>query len=297
MHCTGRVWSVSLGVAVLMTIGLGTARPVSAADHVVSILPLRALVAELSGNEPEAIDVIVGPGATPALYEPTARQMVGLSRARALFVVGVPFETTFLPRVRARFSDLRIVDVAAGMERDELPEVGHEDHGHAHELDPHLWTDPQRVLRMIDTIAVALAELEPDEARAIAMRRDAMRARWEALDREIEAATEDVQPRVIAVFHPAFGYFAARYGFLQVAVQAGGTEAGARHMTDLARRVRELGVDRLFVQPQFSPQRARTIARSLGVEVVEIDPLDPDTPGMLRRLASLLAGAPSGARH
>lgn len=297
MQRTGRRWSILLGVAVLTTLGIGLVRPATAADHVVSILPLRALVAELAGVDPEDVDVLVGPGATPALYEPTARQMAGLSRARALFVIGVPFETTFLPRVRSRFEGLRIVDVAAGMERFELPEVAHDDHDHAHDLDPHVWTDPQRVLRIIDTIAAALVELEPDHEREIELRRVALRERWQALDRELEAAVEGAQPRVIAVFHPAFGYFASRYGFLQVAVESGGTQAGARHMTELARRVRELGIDRLFVQPQFSPQRARTIAQSLDVEVVEIDPLDPDTPAMLRRLAALLAGKPSGARR
>lgn len=289
----GRTKHLLLRLAVAFTLAAPSAS--RAADHVVSILPLRDLVATLAGTDD--VDVLVGPGATPALYEPTARQMAGLARAEVLFVVGVPFETTFLPRIEDRFEGLRIVDAAAGIERIELPSDHGHDHDHAHDVDPHVWTDPRLVLRMIDTIAAALVDIEPGRVDAIEAARQELIADWTALDRELEAALTDVSPRVIAVFHPSFGYFASRYGFQQVAVESGGTEAGPRHLTRLARQVRDLRIDRLIVQPQFSPQRARALARTLDVEIIEIDPLDPDVPAMLRELTTILGGAPSGARR
>lgn len=276
-------------VLAIACLGLLATNPAGAADFTVSILPLEGLVAELAGVD--AVDVLVGAGATPALYEPTARQMARLSRSRVLFVVGVPFELTFLPRVRQQLPDLRVVDVAAGIERLELPHVsGHDGHEHASDLDPHVWTDPRLVLRMIDTIADALIEMDPAQRDRIDARRRDLRERWTALDTELESALGDVSTRTIAVFHPAFGYFAARYGFEQLAVESGGTDTGPRHLVELAGRLREHAVRTLFVQPQFSPQRARTIANTLDVEVVEIDPLSRDVPGMLRELARALGG-------
>ena len=288
---TRTVLALVLAAAVVVPV-----RAAIASNLVVSILPLRDLVAELAGTDD--VDVLVGAGATPALYEPTARQLSELRRAQALFVVGVPFETTFLPRVRRSMPELRIVDAAAGIERRELPEVaGHHGHDHAHDLDPHVWTDPRLVLHMIDTIATALVELDPSTADAVEARRQDLRARWSALDRELETALADVRPRVIAVFHPAFGYFAARYGFEQLAVESGGTDAGPRHLVGLAEQLRAHEVERLFVQPQFSPQRARSLASTLGVEVFEIDPLAPDVARMLRDLAAALGGSVAGAKR
>lgn len=268
----------------------------AAGQDVVSILPLRGVVEALAG--PGVVEVLVGPGATPALYEPTARQMAQLSRARALYVVGVPFETAFVPRVRDRFPGLRIVDVCEGIDRIDLPgAAGSDELDHAHDVDPHVWTDPVLMLRVIDNVAAALVAMDPAQEAAIEARRQALHARWTALDAELAASLRDVEPRVIPVFHPAFGYFAARYGFRQVAVESGGTDTGSRHLTRLAREFRESGIDRLFVQPQFSPQRARALARALDVELIEIDPLDPDVEGMLRGLAAALGATSEGARR
>lgn len=263
--------------------------------YVVSILPLQGVVSELAGSDRE-VEVLVGPGATPAMYEPTARQMVALSGARALFVIGVPFENTFLPRVRRQLPDLRIVDAAAGIPTRFLAE-GHGHDDHHHETDPHVWTDPLAMLTVVDNVATALAEVEPSRAQSIDSRRQDLRDHFLALHQELERSLQDVTPRVIAVFHPAFGHFADRYGFRQVAVESGGVEPGARHLVELAGQLEDLGVDRVFVQPQFSPQRAETLASVLDVEVVPIDPLSPDVAGMLRRFARELGADLGEARR
>ncbi len=283
---------------VLVGLLLLTAATVRAEEppYVVSILPLQGVVAELAGDDRE-VEVLVGPGATPAMYEPTARQMVALSGARALFVIGVPFENAFLPRVRRQVPDLTIVDAAAGIPERSL-EGGHGHAGHHHhEIDPHVWTDPVAMLTVVDNVAAALTDAEPSRADAIEARRKATRERFRALHADLERALQDVTPRVIAVFHPAFGHFADRYDFRQVAVESGGVEPGPRHLVELAGQLRELGVDRVFVQPQFSPQRAETLASVLDVEVVSIDPLAPDVDNMLRRFARELGADFEEARR
>ena len=84
---------------------------------------------------------------------------------------------------------------------------------------------------------------------------------------------------------------------MQLAVESGGTDAGPRHLVGLAEQLRAHEVERLFVQPQFSPQRARSLASTLGVEVFEIDPLAPDVARMLRDLAAALGGSVAGAKR
>ena len=275
--------------------GLGTIPGTTAradATVTVSILPLAGIVEELTG---EPVDVLVGPGETPELYEPKARQLVALSSTQALVVVGVPFETTFLPRVRRQFPELPVIDAAAGIERIELPGHGDGDHVHEHEIDPHLWTDPILLKRMATTIADELVRLEPTDADSVRARLARLNARYDALDADLRTVLEDVSPKVIAVFHPSFGYFAQRYGFEQVAVESGGSDPGPKHLAGLKRRLHGLGVEVLFVQPQFSPQRARALNAVLDVRLVEIDPLARDVDSMLRSFARALVTGVEGA--
>ena len=89
------------------------------------------------------IEVLVPPGASPETFEPTPRQFVELNKAQLIFNVGlIDFETTLLGKVgdQAKVVNLsRGIDLIAGS--CSLGHHGH-DHGHAHGVDPHVWTSP-----------------------------------------------------------------------------------------------------------------------------------------------------------
>lgn len=264
--------------------------------YVVSILPLRGLVGELAGPGIE-VECLVGPGKSPETFEPTSRQLTGLARARAVFLAGMPFEQALFARVDRQFPDLRRVDLSAGIQRRELPAVAGGEHGHQHgETDPHLWTGPAELRAMAQHVARALRDLQPGDAAAIDTRLRLLDARLESLDHELGAQLRPYAGRAVLAYHPAFGYFAAHYGLRQLAVESGGTEPGARHIVELAGRLRAEGVRHMICPPQFSPDRARTLARSLDVEVVTIDPLREDVEAMLREFAAILVASFSGER-
>ncbi|MCK5200662.1 MAG: zinc ABC transporter substrate-binding protein, partial [Spirochaetales bacterium] len=56
-----------------------------------SILPQKYFVERIGGDRVE-INVLVGPGKNPAIYDPAPSQVVALSQADIFFTVGVPFE-------------------------------------------------------------------------------------------------------------------------------------------------------------------------------------------------------------
>jgi zinc transport system substrate-binding protein len=92
--------------------------------------------------------------------------------------------------------------------------------------------------------------------------------------------------REILVFHPAFGYFAERYGLTQRAVESEGKEPGPRQLAALIDTARERGVRVVFVQPQFSRSSAEKIAEAIGGAVVPMDPLASDYLANLERMAT-----------
>lgn len=259
----------------------------------VSILPLQSWAAELLGED---VQVLVGPGQSPALFEPTGRQLAQLAQAEVFFAIGVPFEAALLPRLQRMFPELRIVTLGEGIERLAWPEVDGHDHANGSD-DPHVWLDPSHAAGLIAEMAAVLGERDPDQAEAIGARATAMQERFFSLDARLRVRLEPLRGQTILAYHPALGYFAEAYGLTQAAVESGGTEPGARHLTALASRMESQSLRVLVVEPQFAPHRARSVAGSLGLDVLVFDPLATDLIAELDRFSmDLLAIAGEGAR-
>ena len=258
----------------------------------VSILP-QAWFADRVGGEYVEVSVLVGPGQSPSTFDPSPKQLAALGEAELFLYAGVPFERGLLPRIDRLPQRPLLAGVGAATET-----VGHQEHRHGHdhgELDPHTWLDPLQAQTLADTLCAALCRLRPAAADGFRTRREALRTELDSLDREIAAILAAHRGREIYVFHPAFGHFTARYGLVQVAIEEGGREPGARHLAEVIERAKAAGAGAIIVQPQFSRKSARTVARSLGVEVVALDPLAADYAAnliaMARELDRILGGA------
>ena len=82
----------------------------------VSILPQAFFVARI-GGENVRVQVLVGPGESPATFDPTPRQMADIAAARVFFTTGVPMEEALLPRVLHNFPAVAIIDTRVGIEQ------------------------------------------------------------------------------------------------------------------------------------------------------------------------------------
>jgi zinc transport system substrate-binding protein len=269
-------------LAVLLAIGLMGLTPAVSVSRplqvTVSILPQVWFVEGIGGDLVE-VSVLVGPGHSPATYEPTPKQMAGLEQADLFLAAGVPFEYGLVPRILA----LPRAPVVAG------PQSGPHDHGHHHDTDPHTWLDPVQAMAMADTISSRLQILSPENAAHFESRRQELRQRLAALDTQVREILFPYRGRSFIVFHPAFGHFAAAYGLVQVPVEVGGHEPGPRHLAEVIDRAKLSGARSVIVQPQFSRKSAATVAAAIGAEIVVLDPLAPDYAENLLHFARTLA--------
>lgn len=290
--CAGRLLLALAAGAVSLAAGAAPAGATSPAplQVFVSILPQKDFVERVAGRRAE-VSVLVGPGQSPATYEPTPRQMARLASARIYFRIGVPFETAWLERIRAANPGLAIVDTAAGIPRRPV-EVAPGGPPVAGGLeDPHVWTDPARVKVMARAIRDALTRLDPMSAEEYARNEAGFEADLDALDAEIRSLLSAAAGRTFLVFHPSWGYFADAYGLRQIPVESEGKEPGPRSLASVIERARALGIRVVFVQEQFSRRTAEVIARQIGGRVVAVDPLAEDFQANLRRVATALAAA------
>lgn len=155
MHLPKKALTLLL-FALLLTLSFSTITLAKKPVVFVSILPQKYFVEQIAGDSVD-VEVMVMPGASPATYEPRPRQMAMLAKADAYLAIGVPFERTWLPRIKATNPDLRVVHIdkslrklpmaASAMEVDANPrgtllhdyrgdEAGHEEHTEGHEKHP-----------------------------------------------------------------------------------------------------------------------------------------------------------------
>lgn len=276
-----------------MTLLLLTAASAGAAGRplvLVSIPPQAWLVERLAGDRVEAL-VLVPPGATPHAYDPTPRQLAAAAGAVLWFTVGATMEQALQPRLQRMLPDLRIVPTTD--EQIAQPSDVRDDHTgpgqqETHEHDPHVWLDPLVTADAAVRMADALSRLDPEGAVRYAERLAALRSELAELDRELAATLAPVRGGELLVMHPAFGWFAGRYGLIQTAVEQGGLSPSPRHLAAILDRARSRGVRTLFLQPQTSPDQARTVAREAGLTVDVLDPLARDYVANLRSMAAAI---------
>ncbi len=246
----------------------------------VSIQPQAYFVKRIGGDHVR-VEVLVRPGAGPATYAPTPKQMARLAEARVFFRIGVPFERTLVAKIRRTMPDLLIVDTSAGLRQ--TLEKGKE------EPDPHTWMDPMLVKRQGRVIMQTLAKIDPGNKVEYEKNYTKFADDLDALDRRIRKELKKSTGKTIFVYHPAYGYFCRAYGLRQKAVEVGGRNPSSKQLARLIEEAKKEGVRVIFVQPQFSKKKARVIAGAIGGTVMVFDPLAYDYINNLDQVAKRLA--------
>jgi zinc transport system substrate-binding protein len=256
---------------------------------VVSILP-QLEIAERIGGESVSAMALVPPGSFPATYEPTPKQMAALVDADLWVRIGIPFENAIADRLEAAAPEVPVVDGCAGIRR--RPIDGDVHGGHAHgSLDPHIWLDPSLAATHAEIVSEALCRAAPDRCAVFSDHLETYRSELEAADARNASRLAPHRGTPIFVFHPAYGYFADRYGLVQVPVEVDGKVPTGRRLAELVDRASAAGATALFVQPQFAGAGAHAAADAMGVEAVEVDPLARDLIANLERIAAAISGS------
>jgi ABC-type Zn uptake system ZnuABC Zn-binding protein ZnuA len=160
-----------------------------------------------------------------------------------------------------------------GLEDDEE----HDDQAeHQHDVDPHVWMDPTRVVVWTQNIAQALGRLDPEHAGHYQANADQYSEQLLELDSWIHTQINALpsERRVLVTDHDNLGYFAERYDMQLVGAivpaYSAVAEPSARELAELQDTIRALGVPAVFVGTTVNPTLAEQIASDLGIQVVPI---------------------------
>lgn len=252
------------GLALAIVAMLAAGQPARAADPV-RVLATVGMVGDLAaavGGDCAAVEVLIGPGNDPHLYQPRASDIARLQGAEVVFHVGLNLEGR-LGDVLGRLARDRIV-VALGetaVPPDRLLSAGGA-------VDPHLWMDVGLWSLLVPEIARHLAAARPDCAAALQDRAAAFGAELAALDVWVRDSLASIpEPaRVLVTAHDAFGYFSRAYGLRPVAIQGFSTEseASVADIRAVADAVVAGKVPAVFVESTINPRTIQAMLEAVG---------------------------------
>ena len=302
---------------------------------VATLAPIADLVAQVGGDRVE-VTPLVPPGADSHTYEPRPQDVVILSEADAYLGVGLglndgavrlaeenlPEGASLVLLAEVALSDADLVfdhthDHDHGHTHDH--DDGEDDHGHSHDHDeghthddlgpnPHVWTSVGNAAALVDAIAEALGDLDPDGAEHYLANAANYLEQLAELDALIRDATVTIpaRNRTLVTYHDAWTYFARDYDLdFATAVQpADFSEPSAAEVRAVIDLIRELDVEVVFGSEVFPTPVLERIAEETGARYVAdlADDVLPGEPGsaehtyleLMRRNAATIVDALGG---
>ncbi len=228
---------------------------------VVTSTILGDIVGEVVGDAAE-VEVLFPLGADPHEFAVSARQAEAMAEADLLVVNGTGFE--------AGLDDAIEAAADGGVEVFTVT-----DHVDLLDDDPHVWTDPSRLVPAVEALGERLVAIGVDDVQE---RAAAYLAELESLDAELESLLTELpaERRVLVTNHEVLGYFADRYDFEVIGAVipslTTGAEASAADIEDLATLIEDTGVPAIFGETSSPSDVAEVLAESVGaaVQVVEL---------------------------
>lgn len=276
-------------IIIFCIICLGSVSAAAAAEPIsvfVSIVPQKYFVEKIGGDLVE-VSVMVKPGASPANYEPKPMQLAALAKARLYFAIGVSCEKVWLQKIISSNKNMQCIHTESGIKK--IPMKSDQPRGIK---DPHIWLAPSLVMIQARNILSGLIGMDPVNKIVYEANYREFIIELVDFDAEIRNYFADKDKGIeFMVFHPAWGYFAQAYGLKQVPVEIEGKVSKPAEIRRSIQYARARGLKTVFIQPQVSAKSAKVIADAIGGQIVFINPLAPDWPDNLRRVAAKFKAA------
>lgn len=237
------------------------------------------------GKDKVAVTMLVPPGAEPHDWEPTPKDLAQIRTAKLFLYHGANLEPVDKLLSKEVLGNAKAVEISKGIplltkteedKGDESKEQQEGHDGHHSNTDTHVWLDPVYAQQEIDTIAAALAEIDPQNKDYYQQNARQYNSELEKLNQEYQTALTNVPHRDIITSHSAFGYLAKRYNLQQVGIMGlnPDTEPTPDKMAKVVTFCRDHGVKYIFFETVVNPKLSRTIAKETGADLLVLNPVE-----------------------
>ena len=166
------------------------------------------------------VKMLLSPGTDSHDYDPTPSAALEISQCDLFVYTGDNMEmwaATLLTNVDRQ--KVYVLDCTQGIEF-KASDDDHE-HGHEHELDPHVWTSPVNAIKMVENILDAICAVDGENAAFYKANAEKYIKQLDALDAEFrEVVANGIRKEVVFGSRFALKYFADEYGLSYTAAIA-----------------------------------------------------------------------------
>jgi ABC-type Zn uptake system ZnuABC Zn-binding protein ZnuA len=228
-----------------------------------------------------AVDSLLPIGADPHSYQPIPADTVKISKSAVLIVNGLDYEQFLAPLLENAGGERLMITASDGLEPRHMEEEGKT------VIDPHMWLDPNRVIKYVENIREGLSQADPDGAAIYKSNADAYITKLQELNGWIKAQVAQIPPekRLLVTNHESLGYFSEQYGFTVIGevLQSVSSVASpsAKQMAELVDQIKSSGAPAIFLDASDNPELAKQIADETSVKVVtnlHLESLTDGTP-------------------
>jgi len=245
---------------------------------IVTLPVLKDLVEKVGKNRVTVRTLITGLESEHT-YTPKPSDVVAVEKAKLFVKVGLGLEIWVDALIKnADNPGLVVVNTS-----DRVPLLMNRDS--SSRGNPHIWLDPDNAKIMAGHIARGLGQIDSNHSLEYRQNEAALAKDLDRLTKEMlqKVAILPSSSRKIITHHPAWPYFAKRFGFIvvdEIQPQVGG-ELSAKRLGALVQLMRREKVRVIVSEPQLNPKIAQTLAEETGARTVVLSPL----PGVLSKTA------------
>jgi zinc transport system substrate-binding protein len=268
---------------------------------VTTFLPAYCFAANVAGKAAQVENLLSG-SVSLHDYQLSAGDIRKLAAADLIVVNGLGMETFLDKAIAAAGPETaaKIVRLSDGLSAQLIEEDRphhHDEPGHHHTHNPHIWLDPRLASHCVTNLLAALVARDAGRAEDYKRNAAAYLEKLAALDAEIEKSVASIRNVPFITYHNAFPYFVRRYRLKLAGVveQVPEVSPSPKDLSRLLATIRTQKVKALFSEPGPATRTARQIARDSGIILSELDPLevgqfDPKSyeHGMRRNLETLV---------
>ncbi|MCU1406568.1 MAG: zinc transporter substrate-binding protein [Glaciihabitans sp.] len=232
------------------------------------------VVERVVGDEAEVM-TLMQPNADPHSFQISAREAARMLDADLLVSNGLGLEEGLQRNLDAATGE----GVPAFVAGDHVETLAYTAGDAAGTADPHLWTDPTRMLDVVDALSATIQDVMAGQVdvEAVQANADDYATELWALDAEMANAFDVIpaERRNLVTNHHVFGYLAERYDFEVIgAVIPSGTTLAAPSASDLASLVTAIeraGVSTIFADSSQPDRLVQVLADEAGIDVAVVD--------------------------
>ena len=277
-------WAILISQG-LLTAPLVLAVPTTEPLNIVVTIPVLKDLAEQVGGPYVRVTSLLSGYENEHTYSPKPSDLVAVRKARVLFEVGIGLEVWVSSLVKnAGSSSLRVVTTSKGIAllRDES---GHEGASHAGGEDeqgnPHVWMDPENAMTMMRHITEALIQADPAHATEFRFNQASYLRQLDQLRVKLSERIAGLADRRFVAHHPAWPYFARRFGFDVAATiqMQSGSEPSALQLQTLIGKIKKDRIKVIVSEIQLSQKLPDLLAKETKTKVIVLTTLPGGLPG------------------